>query len=168
MEETACYIQQKEDFLPMVQRHPFFLEFFNRLLTQRMRSIYKEVLIETPGVSQVEPFLFTKQIKEMISSLEKELRNHLNSLIQQNPSFLSLIAEGVLDMGIPLGFFKNFIVEKSGSHKDTLNIKLSGLVPLTPVSKFWLSASVWPKPIPWRGLKGLAGRKSSPWIRLKF
>jgi CBS domain-containing protein len=64
------------------------------------------------------------------SHLEQELRNHLNRLIQENPQFLTQIAEGVLEMGIPLGFFKNFIVEKNGAHKDKLNIKLSGLVPL--------------------------------------
>jgi CBS domain-containing protein len=68
VEETVCYIQPKEDFLRMVRCHPFFLEFFNRLLTQRMLSIYKEILIETPGISQVEPFLFSKKIKEMISA----------------------------------------------------------------------------------------------------
>jgi CBS domain-containing protein len=62
--------------------------------------------------------------------LEQELRSYLNQLIQENPQFLPLIAEGVLEMGIPLGFFKNFIVEKNGVHKDKLNIKLSGLVPL--------------------------------------
>jgi CBS domain-containing protein len=67
--------------------------------------------------------------------LEQELRSHLNTLIRQNPPFLSLIAEGVLDMGIPLGFFKNFIVEKNGAHKDTMDIKLSGLVPLISSTK---------------------------------
>jgi CBS domain-containing protein len=31
---------------------------------------------------------------------------------------------------MPIGFFKHFIVEKTGKYKDRLNIKLYGLVPL--------------------------------------
>ena len=108
MEETVCYIQKKEEFLPMVQRHPFFLEFFNRLLTQRMRSIYKEVLSETPGVSQVEPFLFTKQIKEMISSKDyclghdQGLRQAAEKIVQEDLEALIVLNDqkgivGILD-----------------------------------------------------------------------
>src|SRR5208283_2676973 len=33
----------------------------------------------------------------------------------------------------PLGFFKSFVVEKSGEHKDELNIKTKGLVPLVDI-----------------------------------
>jgi CBS domain-containing protein len=31
----------------------------------------------------------------------------------------------------PLGFFKRLVVEKSGEHKNKLNLKLNGLTPLT-------------------------------------
>jgi len=74
LEDTLCLVQKKESFLAMTQRHRLFLTFFNQLLTQRMRSVYKELLSENPGISQVEPFLYRKQVREMISPLEAFVR----------------------------------------------------------------------------------------------
>ena len=70
VEQTLTLVQEKDSFLQMTQKHPVFYKFFNQLLTQRMRSVYKELLSETPGVSQVEPFLYRKQAKDMASPLE--------------------------------------------------------------------------------------------------
>ena len=63
-------------------------------------------------------------------TLEKELRQHMNELIAQNLFFLKSLAECIVTIPMPIGFFKNFIVEKTGKYKDLLNIKLYGLVPL--------------------------------------
>jgi CBS domain-containing protein len=63
-------------------------------------------------------------------SLEKALRRHTNELIAENLFFLKSLAECIVTIPIPIGFFNNFIVEKTGKYKDRLNIKLYGLVPL--------------------------------------
>ena len=63
-------------------------------------------------------------------SLETELRSHIIGMIKKYPSFLRSIAQTVVSWPMPIGFFKNFIVEKSGKHKNSLNLKLHGLVPL--------------------------------------
>jgi CBS domain-containing protein len=63
-------------------------------------------------------------------ALEKELRRHINELIGKNLFFLKSLAECIVSIPMPIGFFKNFIVEKTGKYKDWLNIKLYGLVPL--------------------------------------
>ena len=63
-------------------------------------------------------------------ALEKELRQHINKLIAKNLFFLKSLAECIVSIPMPIGFFKNFIVEKTGKYKDLLNIKLYGLVPL--------------------------------------
>ena len=70
MEQTLALVQNRGSFLQMTQKHPVFYKFFNQLLTQRMRRVYKELLSETPGISQVEPFLYRKQAKDMASPLE--------------------------------------------------------------------------------------------------
>ena len=70
MEETLTLAQGKEDFLQMTQRYPIFYQFFNQLLMHRMRMVYKELLTESPGVAQVEPFLYQKQIRDIVSPLE--------------------------------------------------------------------------------------------------
>ncbi len=65
VEETICLVQEREAFLQMTQRNPLFYKFFNQLLTQRMRTVYKELLSENPGIAQVEPFLYRKQVGNM-------------------------------------------------------------------------------------------------------
>jgi CBS domain-containing protein len=67
VEHTVCLVQPREKFLSMIGQHPLFVNFFNQLLTQRMRSVYKEFLSKEPGITQVEPYLYIKQVKEMIS-----------------------------------------------------------------------------------------------------
>jgi CBS domain-containing protein len=68
-------------------------------------------------------------------ALEKELRQHINELIAQNLFFLKSLAECIVSIPMPIGFFKHFIVEKTGKYKDRLNIKLYGLVPLITCAK---------------------------------
>ncbi|MBP1750321.1 MAG: cAMP-binding and putative signal-transduction protein, partial [Deltaproteobacteria bacterium] len=67
--------------------------------------------------------------------LVNELRNHIMLLIRENRSFLPSLAERVVAIPMPVGFFKKFIVEKSGEYKDRLNLKLYGLIPLVTCIK---------------------------------
>ena len=68
-------------------------------------------------------------------ALEKGLRQHTNELITKNTFFLKSLAESIVSIPMPIGFFKHFIVEKAGKYKDRLNIKLHGLVPLITCMK---------------------------------
>jgi CBS domain-containing protein len=45
--------------------------------------------------------------------------------------FLSHMAKDALDRHVPLGFFGGFVVERSGVHRDTLDIKARGVLPIT-------------------------------------
>ncbi len=74
MEDTVCLVQAREDFLLTVRKYPAFFQFFNQLLTNRMRSVYKELLSENPGVCQVEPYLYRKQVGDMLSRGEPVAR----------------------------------------------------------------------------------------------
>ncbi len=67
--------------------------------------------------------------------LERELRNHIFSLIRSHTLFLRGLARLIVEVPIPLGFFKHFIVEKNGEHKNRVNIKTYGLVPLVTCLK---------------------------------
>lgn len=64
------------------------------------------------------------------ANLEKDLRRHVFTLVNENPFFLKFLTQHVVSIPMPIGFFKNFIVEKSGAHKDRLDLKLHGLMPL--------------------------------------
>jgi CBS domain-containing protein len=67
--------------------------------------------------------------------LETELKSHMSTLIRENSYFLKILAQNIVDIPIPLGFFKDFIVEKSGKYKNRLNLKNYGLVPLVTCVK---------------------------------
>ncbi|WP_244147296.1 DUF294 nucleotidyltransferase-like domain-containing protein [Desulfonatronovibrio hydrogenovorans] len=58
-----------------------------------------------------------------------KLRQYLNSLVAGNDRFLRYLAQDCLRTKPPLSFFKNFIVDRDGEHKNRLDLKARGLVP---------------------------------------
>src|SRR5690606_19791873 len=45
--------------------------------------------------------------------------------------FLSALARQAVQYEVPLGFFRRFVLESRGEHRETLEIKGAGLLPLT-------------------------------------
>ena len=62
-------------------------------------------------------------------ALARQLRTHLNERAQQKDIFLFHLARQCMSTRTPLSFFKNFIVDKDGEHKNALDIKRQGLTP---------------------------------------
>lgn len=62
------------------------------------------------------------------SSLAEELRAEIASTAKKSDLFLLWMAKSCLTSRPPLTFFKNFIVEKNGEHKNTFDLKTKGLV----------------------------------------
>jgi CBS domain-containing protein len=48
---------------------------------------------------------------------------------------LNFLAKNALLNPPPLGFFRNFIVEKSGEHRDKFDIKLRAMMPLADIAR---------------------------------
>ncbi|MFW5721794.1 MAG: DUF294 nucleotidyltransferase-like domain-containing protein [Desulfohalobiaceae bacterium] len=65
----------------------------------------------------------------------EELRNHLTKHAARQDVFLRYLAANCLETRPPLSFFRNFIVEKNGEHKNTLDIKKRGLVPIVDFAR---------------------------------
>jgi CBS domain-containing protein len=75
--------------------------------------------------------------------LAQRLRMFLNENIDKSRAFLRHLATNALYNGPPLGFLRSLVVEKTGAHKDELNLKMRGLVPLVDaVRVLSLSAQV--------------------------
>ena len=55
--------------------------------------------------------------------LTAELRDHLFASLDGWPGFFRHMAENALFFTPPIGFFRNFLVESKGEHRDTFNIK---------------------------------------------
>lgn len=76
-------------------------------------------------------------------SLEENLRDHLLSIVKDQKVFLGYLANLAVRNKPPLGFFKTFVVEKSGEHKDKLNLKIKGIAPIVDIIRlFSLEKSV--------------------------
>jgi len=66
--------------------------------------------------------------------LIKPLQSLLKNLVQ-NQHFLSSLTINALNLQPPLGFFKQFVMDRSGEHKNTFDIKKQGLMPLTDIAR---------------------------------
>lgn len=67
--------------------------------------------------------------------LGDELRNHLFELMTKSSLFLSMMAKNAVETPAPLSFFRNFLLEKDGQHKDQFDLKLRALLPLVDMAR---------------------------------
>lgn len=63
--------------------------------------------------------------------LAVDLRNALKTMLEGEGIFLGHMANMIIKNTPPVGFFKSFVVEKSGEHKNEFNLKIKGIAPLT-------------------------------------
>lgn len=68
-------------------------------------------------------------------SLSRQLTAYIYDNIQQERIFLPFLAKHALQNPPPLSFFRNFIVERGGEHKDQFDIKLRAMTPLVDAAR---------------------------------
>ncbi|MEW6348027.1 MAG: DUF294 nucleotidyltransferase-like domain-containing protein [Thermodesulfobacteriota bacterium] len=68
-------------------------------------------------------------------ALAERLRNHLVVHAPNKSLFLMHLAKDCLTGRAPLTFFRNFVVEKDGQHKNRLDLKTRGLVPIVDFAR---------------------------------
>jgi len=70
-------------------------------------------------------------------ALAAELREYLIRNLKDQNLFLAMLASVIMKNRPPLGFFKSFVVEKGGDHKDEINLKVRGIGPLVDIIRFF-------------------------------
>ena len=70
-------------------------------------------------------------------SLSDSLRDSLRAMLEREGIFLGYMANMIIKNVPPVGFFKSFIVEKGGEHKDELNLKIKGIAPLVDIIRLF-------------------------------
>ncbi|MCB1773032.1 MAG: cyclic nucleotide-binding/CBS domain-containing protein [Gammaproteobacteria bacterium] len=60
---------------------------------------------------------------------------------QENGIFLAHMTANALKHRPPLGFFRQFVLERGGDHDDTLDLKHKGIVPITDIARVLALAS---------------------------
>lgn len=64
------------------------------------------------------------------NTLEQELRKYVFELLKNDDKFYAYLASDALKNPPPLSFFKQFIVEDDGEHKDEFDLKARAIMPL--------------------------------------
>ena len=67
--------------------------------------------------------------------LTNSLSDHIYERLKATRVFLNRLAANALRNPSPLGFFRQFLVEQDGKHKDQFDIKKRGLLPLTDAAR---------------------------------
>lgn len=68
-------------------------------------------------------------------ALCQQLHQHMLMRTSQNSIFLAALAKNVLDHTPPLGIFRRFLVERNGEHRDTLDLKKRGVIPIVDIMR---------------------------------
>lgn len=113
---------------------------------RRPLSVWKEYFTKwistpTPEAILFSVILFDFRALHGEKQLAEELRTHLNQAIKGQDLFLKYMADMVTGVRPPLGFFKNFIVEKSGEHKNEMNLKFKCIAPVVNIARLLALAS---------------------------
>lgn len=69
------------------------------------------------------------------SSLSDKLSARIYEMIKKKPVFLNFLSRNALMNPTPLGFFRGFVVEKSGEHKNEFDIKARAMRPLADLAR---------------------------------
>jgi CBS domain-containing protein len=70
-------------------------------------------------------------------ALGEHLREHLAGILKDQKVFLGHLANITVQNRPPVGFFKTFVVETSGEHKNELNLKVKGIAPLVDIVRLF-------------------------------
>lgn len=68
---------------------------------------------------------------KLVDKLKKSVREDA----RKNEIFLALMAKNAVNYQPPLGFFRQFVLEKSGEHRNTLDLKLHGIMPIVEIAR---------------------------------
>lgn len=78
-------------------------------------------------------------------SLADELTTHIFDTIGKRETFLSFMAKNALQNAAPLTFFRQFMVERGGEHKDQFDIKGRAMMPLADAARVLILSAQLPQ-----------------------
>jgi len=73
--------------------------------------------------------------------LADQLKSEIAEVASSSQSFLGCLAQNAQKRTPPLGFFKNFVLERGGRHANSINLKRRGTAPLVDVIRVHALAS---------------------------
>lgn len=74
-------------------------------------------------------------------SLFEKLQDSVLDRCRNNSIFLASLTQNALQLSPPLSFFKKFVVSRNGEHKNTFDMKLRGVMPVTDIARIYALAT---------------------------
>ena len=93
--------------------------------------------IHNPGPEEIllSSIFFDYNVTYGDKTLADELSHSIFESAQKYPQFLTHLASGALQNPSPSGFFRDFLVEQDGEHKDFFDLKLRALMPIIDAAR---------------------------------
>lgn len=93
--------------------------------------------IHNPGKEEVllSSIFFDYSVSYGDTTLVQELSQHIFKQTEGNEKFYMHLASGALQSPSPTGFFRSFLLEQDGAHKDHFDLKRRALMPLTDAAR---------------------------------
>ncbi|MFD0798670.1 DUF294 nucleotidyltransferase-like domain-containing protein [Maribacter chungangensis] len=93
--------------------------------------------ITNPGPDEVllSAIFFDYNIVYGNKELTDDLSSHIFATVAHYPMFLTHLASGALQNPSPSGFFRKFLLEQDGAHKDFFDLKRRALMPLIDAAR---------------------------------
>jgi CBS domain-containing protein len=71
------------------------------------------------------------------ASLLDTVRTNLLKKTTKSSLFIAHLSKNALGLRPPLGFFRDFVLEQKGKHKDTLDLKHNGIAPIVDLARIY-------------------------------
>ena len=97
------------------------------------RTVDRWTRSPTPGAVMRVSIFFDLRSIYGDAELCQQLQNHMLETASRNSIFLAALAANVLYARPPLGIFRRFVVERNGEHRDTLDLKKRGVIPIIDI-----------------------------------
>ncbi|OOY54561.1 putative nucleotidyltransferase substrate binding domain-containing protein [Solemya velum gill symbiont] len=113
-----------------------------------------------PMALMLASIFFDMRVVHGDASLFEDIQSKMLEESQQNKLFLAYMAKNALSHRPPLGFFRNFVLVHDGEHDNTLDLKHSGIVPVTDLARLFVLAEGLPESNTIARLEAVAGTPS--------
>ena len=110
--------------------------------TKKVWSSYFTKWINTPKPKSLmfSSIFFDLRVIAGKEGLLKGIQKNISKLSKNNQLFLALMTVNALHHRTPLGFFRDFVLIDDGEHKDTLDLKHNGIVPIIDLARIYALA----------------------------
>lgn len=108
---------------------------WNASLSSWKQYFHNWIMTPEPKALMLSTIFFDYRHVAGNKQLTKEMDRYLNTRIEKKKIFLNFFAQNATQNPAPLSFFRGFVLERNGEHKNEFDIKLRGMMPLVDAAR---------------------------------